>query len=82
MLALAEAEKILNLKIPVNFDGTADLDDPNFIKFITRKQAVIASVLSATVRVTAGRLRGKERDRMADILAEMKAHKDHLKTLN
>lgn len=59
-----------------------DAFDPNFVKVLTRKQAVIASVLSATVRTTAGRLRGRERDRMADILDQMARQREHLKTLN
>jgi hypothetical protein len=42
---------------------------------ITRQQAVIASVLSATVRVTAGRLRGREKDMLGDIIAEMRIQK-------
>ena len=35
---------------------------------------MIASVLSATVRVTANRLRGKENDKMAEIIAAIAKH--------
>lgn len=73
-MALSEAEKILAL----------DLDefDPNFAKIVARKQAVIASILSASVRVTSSRLRGKEEDKMGDIIAAIREHQAHLKTLN
>ena len=55
-------------------DLEIDPDLPD-AKMITRQQAVIASVLSATVRVTAGRLRGREKDMLGDIIAEMRIQK-------
>ena len=52
-----------------------DPDDPDAVKLLTRQQAVIASVLSATVRVTANRLRGKEKDMMAEVREAIKAYR-------
>ena len=52
-----------------------DPDEPDAVKLLTRQQAVIASVLSATVRVTANRLRGKEKDMMAEVREAIKAYR-------
>jgi len=72
-MALKAAEDILNIPLDPEFP------DP---KIVTRKQAVIASVLSATVRVSANRLRGKERDMMAEVIAAVRDHRERNKRLH
>lgn len=72
-MALGAAEAILNIPLDPEFP------DP---KIVTRKQAVIASVLSATVRVSANRLRGRDRDMMSEIIKSMAAHREANKQLH
>jgi hypothetical protein len=50
-----------------------DPDDKNFPKILGTKQAVAASILTASVRVNDGALRAKNEDRIAALLAEVKA---------
>jgi hypothetical protein len=66
-MALAAAERILEMTLPPG--------DPNYMALLTRQQSIIASVLSATARVTPGRLRGQEVDHMDAIVAEVRAQR-------
>lgn len=72
-MALDEAERILNLEI--------NPDHKHFMNVLTRKQAIINAILTATARVTPGRLRGQEQDHMGDVVAAVRAERARLATL-
>ena len=57
-------------------------DHPKFTEVLTRQSSVIASVLSATARITPGRLRGQEADHMDEVLETIKAQKEVLRSLS
>lgn len=58
-----------------------DPDHPKFTEILTRQSSVIASVLSATARVTPGRLRGQEVNHMDEIVEVVKTQKQVLRSL-
>jgi hypothetical protein len=58
-----------------------DEDHPKFTEVLTRQSSVIASVLSATARITPGRLRGQEADHMDEIIKIVQAQKAVLDAL-
>lgn len=67
-MALEEAEKILALPL--------DPDHPDFVKILSRKSAVIAAVMSTTVRTTAERLRGKTKDSLDDVITAVRRQRE------
>lgn len=70
---MADAERILRLEL--------DETHPDFVKILSRKSAIISAVLSATVRVTAERLRGKPKDGLDAVIRAMREHEARLELL-
>lgn len=52
-----------------------DPEHKHFAKVLGVQQSIIGSVLTATGRVSPGRLRGKENDHMAEIIAAVQKAK-------
>lgn len=63
-----EAKRILELPL--------DPDHPDFTKILSRKSAVIAAVMSTTVRTTAERLRGKTKDGLDDVIIAIRRQRE------
>ena len=63
-LALEDALYIARLK--------PDPDDKNFTQILTRKSAVIASVMSAVVRIDEARLRAARQGKVDQVLKAMR----------
>jgi len=63
-MSLAFAKEVMALKL--------DPDDKNFPKILGTKQAVAASILTASVRVNDGALKAKNEDRIAQLLEEVR----------
>ena len=71
---MSAAEEILALEL--------DPDHKHFMAVFTGKRAVISAILSATARVTPGRLRGAEVNHMDAIIEEVQAHRELVKGLH
>lgn len=67
-LALADAEYILNLR--------PDPSDKNFVQILTRKSSVIASLMSAQVRIDEAKLRSIRKGQMEEVLEAIKKAKE------
>ncbi len=64
-MAFAKAREILEI--------TLDPDERNFGKLLSIQASAMSSILTATTRVRAGDLRGKDKDGLDDLLARLKA---------
>lgn len=58
-----------------------DPNDKNFPKVLSTKQSVMASVLTASVRVNDGALRKKNLDRIGELLEEVRRADDPITRL-
>lgn len=72
-MALEEAERILSIPL--------DETNPDFVKILSRKSAVIAAVMSTTVRTTAERLRGKTKDSLDDVIIAVQRQREQIAQL-
>jgi hypothetical protein len=53
-----------------------DPEHKHFAKVLGVQQSIISSVLTTTARVASGRLRGKENDHLAEIIADVRKARD------
>lgn len=66
-LALESAKGIMSLKL--------DPEHKDFAKLMARQTSIVSAVLSTTARIDEARLRGRGRDKVADILKAIEAEK-------
>ncbi len=73
-MALEEAERILSLDL--------NPDHKDFGLLLSRKVAITNAILTATARVTPGRLRGQEQNHMVEVIAAVVAEREKLRKIN
>ncbi len=74
-MSLKFAEEIMDMPLP-------DVDNKNFGKVLSIKQAVASSLLTVTARINGGTLRPTGDDGLADLLAQLNGEPTAADVLN